>query len=263
MKESVKIFLESGLLESYLLGETDAQETDRVEAFVQKYPEVKKAFDDLQDTMEHLAKRQTMTPPSGLKNDILSEINRLDETNIAKEIPLRPVRNWLAVAASVAALFLSISTLYFWGEKAAVEKENIEISEQLENAENELLVQQERCGALEEKFNILNNPNTGKFILNGNNKAPEFRAIAFWNDELEKSFLNIVSLPELPEDKCLQMWADVDGEMVNVGIISKNKLNELVAIPFKINAESLNVTIEPSGGSDHPTVTDLVSNVAI
>ena len=42
MKESVKIFLESGLLESYLLGETNAEETSRVEAFVQKYPEVKK-----------------------------------------------------------------------------------------------------------------------------------------------------------------------------------------------------------------------------
>ncbi|MEO1258961.1 MAG: anti-sigma factor [Bacteroidota bacterium] len=263
MKESVKIFLESGLLESYLLGETNAAETSRVEAFVQKYPEVKKAFNDLQNTMEQWAKHQALTPPAGLKADILSEINKVEKPSVAKEIPLKPKRNWLAVAASVTALLLSVATLYFWSEKAAVEKENTTLLVVLKKMENELLTQQERCGILEEKFNFLNNPNTGKFILNGNNKAPEFRAIAFWNDESKQSFLNIVSLPDLPKDKCLQMWADVDGEMVNVGIISNNNLNELVSIPFKVNAESLNVTIEPAKGSDHPTVADLVSNVTI
>ena len=262
MKESVKIFLESGLLESYLLGETNPTETEKVEAFIQKYPAVRKEFDTLQNTMEQWAEKQTVPPPVGLKNNILSKIDELDNP-IAKEIPLRPVRNRWAVAASVAALLLSISTLYFWSENAKTKKEKTAIAEELKYAENELLVQQERCGALEEKFHLLNDPATGKYILNGNNKAPGFQAIAFWNEESQNSFLNIVTLPELPENKCLQMWADVNGEMVNVGIISKNNLNELVAIPFKTDAESLNVTIEPAGGSDHPTVADLISNVAI
>ena len=52
------------------------------------------------------------------------------------------MRNWWAVAASITALLLSISTLYFWSEKSKIEKEYIVIAEQLKNAENDLLVQQ-------------------------------------------------------------------------------------------------------------------------
>ena len=47
----------------------------------------------------------------------------------------------------------------------------------------------------------------------------------------------------------------------------KERYDELTAAmegaEFKVDAESLNITIEPIGGSDHPTVTDLVSSIQI
>tara|TARA_R110000868_G_scaffold379114_6_gene644835 strand:- start:10 stop:186 length:177 start_codon:yes stop_codon:yes gene_type:complete len=55
------------------------------------------------------------------------------------------------------------------------------------------------------------------------------------------------------------MWADVEGEMINMGVIGKQ--NQLLAMDYIDNAESLNVTIEPAGGNDHPTVSNLITNV--
>ena len=49
--------------------------------------------------------------------------------------------------------------------------------------------------------------------------------------------------------------------MINVGILDANQM--YTGIKFIDNATSLYVTIEPIGGSDHPTVSDLVANVFI
>jgi len=62
-------------------------------------------------------------------------------------------------------------------------------------------------------------------------------------------------LPELDDQHDYQMWADVEGVMINMGIIERNK--EMLAMNYIENAESLNITIEPSGGSDHPNVLNL------
>ncbi len=59
------------------------------------------------------------------------------------------------------------------------------------------------------------------------------------------------------------MWADVDGKMINLGILKKDETNMPIDWKYLANAESLNVTIEPDGGSDHPTVADLVASISI
>jgi anti-sigma-K factor RskA len=49
--------------------------------------------------------------------------------------------------------------------------------------------------------------------------------------------------------------------MINMGTLNTD--NELVPLKYIENAESLNITIEPAGGSDHPTVEELVSYVIL
>ena len=71
--------------------------------------------------------------------------------------------------------------------------------------------------------------------------------------------INTERLPDLDADHDYQMWADVEGEMINMGVISKDK--KLMAMNYIDHSESLNITIEPAGGNDHPTVERLVTNV--
>ena len=57
------------------------------------------------------------------------------------------------------------------------------------------------------------------------------------------------------------MWSDVDGEMINMGTLAPNQ--ELIPLKYIEKAESLNITIEPVGGNDHPTVEDLISAIPL
>ena len=103
------------------------------------------------------------------------------------------------------------------------------------------------------------NPDTEQYILKGNASIPEAKIVSYVNHKMKSVVINTEGLPELDADHDYQMWADVEGEMINMGVISKNK--NLMAMTNIDHAESLNITIEPAGGNDHPTVARLVTNV--
>ena len=71
----------------------------------------------------------------------------------------------------------------------------------------------------------------------------------------------LTSLPKLKGDKTYQIWADVDNEMLSIGTFSNSE--ELIALGYYDDATSLNITVEPKGGSDHPTLSTLTASKAI
>ena len=52
MEKELHNFLESDLLNKYLVGDTTIKETQEVEYFISKYPEASDAFDKLQKNLE-------------------------------------------------------------------------------------------------------------------------------------------------------------------------------------------------------------------
>ena len=48
MNAKITTFLNSGLLEKYLLGDTTSAETEMVESYISKYPEVQNTYNTLQ-----------------------------------------------------------------------------------------------------------------------------------------------------------------------------------------------------------------------
>jgi hypothetical protein len=57
------------------------------------------------------------------------------------------------------------------------------------------------------------------------------------------------------------MWAEVNGNMVNLGIIDKaDSKDKLRALPYAENAVSY-ITIEPKGGNTTPSVQNIVANI--
>lgn len=67
MKEKIKIFLDSDLLEKYLLGTTNTQESMQVERYIAMHPEVRKTYIELQENLETFAKIHAIKNPRRLK----------------------------------------------------------------------------------------------------------------------------------------------------------------------------------------------------
>lgn len=249
MKEKVRVFLEGDHLEQYLLGSSSTEESLRVERFIALYPEVREAYEELQENLEIYARLHAKKAPENLKEEILTNIRTLQRK--------RSSFFRFGIAASIAALVCIAVTYYFWNQNKTLSLENEMVQTQIRNLEMDMKLQLED---IRNQYIVLNNPNTRKFNVRGNRKAQELKAIAYINPIKKLSYINVQNLPQLPEDQCYQMWAEVNGEMVNLGIINKGLDKEqLLALPYGDKAISY-ITIESQGGTNSPTVQNIVAN---
>ena len=247
-----KRILEEGLLELYLTGELSEELTIVVEESLAKDASLKAHFDKLEADFERMGMEQAITPPTAVKAELKRIIGQQQTAKV----------NWypLAVAAGLA-LILGLSTFWLYGKWRDAETN-------LNALQSQTAVLQQRMDNLESNFQLtsnrlesINNVNVIPLILYGNHKAPNGRAVAYVNHESKLVLVNPKGLPALPNNKTYQMWSDVDGEMIDMGILATD--TDLVTLKYIENAESLNITIEPAGGNDHPTVEELVSYVSL
>ncbi|MGB5822139.1 MAG: anti-sigma factor [Saonia sp.] len=251
MKEKIRIFLDTDLLEKYLLGTTSTEETLRVERYIAMYPKVRDTYEELQENLETFAKMHAIKTPEGLKERILS---RIKAENVGRKKFYR-----YTIAASFVAFIFAGASYFFWNQNQNLLEENTVVSNQIELLKEDMRQQLED---VRNQFIVLNNPRTKKYNVKGNNKAKDLKAVAYINPVKKLSYINVSKLPNLPEDQCFQMWAEVNGEMVNLGIITEaNDKEKLLALPYAENAVGY-ITIEPKGGNETPTVENIVANIS-
>lgn len=247
-----KKILEEGLLEKYLLHELTVTEQHAVEKVLQEDAEVKSRFELLEADFEKMAFENAITPNPRVKESLRE---RIHDENAGRKY------NWpFLAAASIALLFIGTS---FWLYNNWQDAQNNldSIQNQTTNLQKRLNLLEAKTTTTETQLNAINNVNTIPFLLKGNSKLPNAHAVVYVNHEDKSVIVNPKGLPELSNELTYQMWSDVDGEMINMGLLSPQK--ELLAVEYIKDAESLNITIEPAGGSEHPSVENLISNVML
>ena len=118
MEKKVHDFLETGLLDKYLIGDTSIDETIKVEEYIAKYPEVKEEFDILQVQLELAARSNAVNPPAHALDAILKAINVEPVVQLHKQ-PKIPY--WFSIAASVAALIFAGSSYIFYNQIQSIQ----------------------------------------------------------------------------------------------------------------------------------------------
>jgi len=258
-----KTIIESGMLEQYFLGTLPEEQMLALEKMLAEDAVLAEKFAEIETDFENIAFENAVQPPSFVKENLFTALR--DEASV-KTLPKEEApasqrlqsNTFMWIAASIAAIFMVSSLWMFsqWNDTQSdlqiTQQELNTIKEQLANLEGNLKDAQ----VLAE---VVKDPNTLQYALKGNDKIPNGLATAYINHQNKSAIINAQKLPELPADKTYQMWADVDGEMINMGIIDKSK--DVVVLQYIDEATSLNITIEPAGGSDHATVAQLVTNV--
>ncbi len=251
MKEKIQKFLDTDILEKYLLGDSTKEETLKAERYIAMYPQVRDDYNELQNNLETFAKMYARKTPEGLKQIILQSAKK---ERIAKRKLFRYV-----IAASIAIMIFAGSSVFFWNQNKALQEENTLVSNKMKNLEEVMKTQLED---VRNQFIVLNNPDTKKYTLRGKKEAKDLKAVAYINPVKKLSYINVSNLPELPENKCFQMWAEVNGELVNLGVIKEwDDKNKLLPLPYAENAIGY-ITIEPEGGNSSPTVKNIVANIS-
>ncbi len=258
--------INSGLIEQYVLGLVSPEEQAQVEQCAEKFPEVQTEIDALRKALESYARQHAIPPPKELKQQVLDSVgNENGEPPFggrtfpsSAKPPGSSNFRWKIATAVLAAFCLFLGFLYFVDQKAW-DMDYRALSQEFGAYRASCESQQIEFRALLDDCEFMQSENTEPVALFATAKFPASKATVFYNNIEKKAVLKIGYLPEPPSGMQYQIWADVKGEMINMGLIDKS-MTHLQAVNYIQNAESFNITLEPEGGSEHPDVSKLCAN---
>ena len=247
-------FYKSGLIEQYVLGLTTEEENAEVEKYAEAYPEVKQEIREMRSAIESYAQKHAIPPPDNLKDKVMSEVGKdsrpSDYQASSKGGTISRPLFGFALAAVVGLVFLA-GLFYRRGIQTENKYDRL-LSEYL--ALEETCDEQHRaCTKMEKVFALLRQPDMEIIKLQGTSVAPKASAVVFLDQEGNSVYLDAQDLPPPPPGKQYQIWADVEGEMIDMGMVAQQE-QEPQRMRYIKDAESFNITLEPEGGSRKPSV---------
>ena len=258
----------SDLLEKYLIGQTSESETEIIEGLINTNPQVSAAYEKMQCELELVSQVNGVEPPAHLLANILSEIDekpvvKLQPNTNANTKPERK-RTWasFAVAASVAALLFGATSYKLYQQNQQLISENQVIVDEIFDLRTDISSNHSTLDFLRTQLDQLNNPETEKYVLKGDRRAKNLKTVVYINSKEKTSKLDVVSLPTLQKEQCYQIWADIQGKMVSLGILNEAD-RRLQNIPYTEDALGLSITIEPKGGSTEVSSDTPVAEISL
>ncbi|HOY11533.1 MAG TPA: anti-sigma factor [Saprospiraceae bacterium] len=253
-------FINSGLLEEFVLGLTSEHQDKVVLEHLDMYPDLCPQLKKWEFSLEELARKNAIAPSSDLKNRLQQKLDFHDTNSAAilkkaNNTSLINRKFWMNIAATYL-LFATLGLIYFAYQNRQLSKQ----SEQLVMENAKLSAEKNDLESVNRKFSFVREVETQVLQFSDKNKPV---GTVFINHSLQKTSFKISNLASPPAQKVFQMWADVDGEMVSLGVLDAPQNGDLIDLPYMKNATSLNITIEPLGGSKTPTVANLVATIVI
>lgn len=258
---NVRDIIESGMLESYVLGILSDEERLQVEEWLRRFPELQEELARIEATIELFSERHAVTPPPELREQIWESLNRSIPSD-----PQQPVQiagtamRWLRIVTALAIVELIIvigSGIWLWNLSAQFAQFRLA-------SEQELQKTGERIQTLESHLSDFRHYvrtmwGIAKVVpLYGTGQQPTARASVCWDTSSGKLFVALPILDPLPDDKQYQLWALVDGKPSDAGVFTLDTNRLLYPMKSVGAADGFAVTIEPHGGSAEPTLSNMV-----
>ncbi|WP_412984272.1 anti-sigma factor domain-containing protein [Pontimicrobium sp. IMCC45349] len=253
MNKEIQDFLESGLLDKYLIGDTTITETQTVERYISKYPEIEMEYEILQSQLEINARANAKKAPSYILSSVMDAI----EEKPVIQLQQKPrVPRWLTIAACIAALVFAGTSFTFYNQNKSLVDENNTIADEIFDLRDDIEDNNNKLDEVMKQLQKLNNPETQKYVLRGNERAKDLKTVAYINPVDKSSLIDVISLPKLSDEQYYKMWAHVNNQMVDLGVIDETN-NELKSVPYIEDALSLSITIESKDGSSDSEVAQI------
>jgi anti-sigma-K factor RskA len=273
----IQAYIQSGAIESYVLGMADAEEAAELEQLSLQYPGVKQVVAAFEALLEQQAQQAAVAPPASVKENIMqalqSEFTTFNTfvpaattTAPVKEMhatpqqaPVRKMENnWIKYTA-VAAVFLLVAStglnVYLYKQAKTVKSDYLALLKQNASVTADNRVYQTKMMELTNSIEMMSNPAMVKVPMNGVKEKEEL-ATVYWDSNTKDVYLWANNLPATPEDKQYQLWALVDGVPVDAGVLEAD-CNGLCKLSNIKKAQAFAITLEKKGGSPKPDLTQL------
>jgi anti-sigma-K factor RskA len=248
----IKKYISSGIIELYVMGLCSTEEEKELEELRRQNPLLHDAILQYEMEMENKMQQNITLPPGEVDEKILSRLQSLNDTvtavgttNISPVKKISAVKPWWKIAAA-AALVLFIVSSYF---NYSLIKKNKQLEVLAKNSSTETLPLSD--------YAVITNPAITPVAMYGVGTHAICRCTMFWDKKTGKAYIMIHHLPRSSSAKDYQLWAEVDGKMISVGIINddiRGRFIEVANVPA--GSIAFSVTLEQKGGTNSPTLAE-------
>lgn len=286
---NIQAYIESGILEEYVLGTVTPQEKQEVECMSHIYPEIKAELLRTESALEEYALKHQTTPPPSLKESIFAQMNfdapaeepkaedATAQQTVSQTDAATPARTearvidnafdrvetqvvtpaWakLSVAAAVLlALFAGWSAMQMTDMKNA----GNEAVAKVESMQADMAAMKAQTEYNEAVAALFRNPTYKHVHLAGLDKSPGSAVSAFWNTQTNEVMIDVQSLPAAPQGKQYQLWSIVDGKPVDIGMLDNAFTGKVLKMKnTKPGSAAFAITLEKEGGNPTPTMEEM------
>ncbi|MCC8410719.1 anti-sigma factor [Mucilaginibacter sp. UR6-1] len=276
--EDIRAYIESGILELYVLGDVSPAEKQQVDDAASKYPEVKAELDAIETAMESYALVQAIEPSEQQRDRVLNSllVNLGDDRTFTKGrahsdiddkiIPMQP-RTGInfykyAFAACLFLLLVSIAALVSIYNRL---QQSNELISSLQDQNQRFSSQ---VNLMDEQISVFRDPSFRFIKLKGTPKTPASAITVAWSPSKKKVMIDMadLKLPENDQQHQYQLWAIVAGKPVDLGLFDAKTKSDTSGMKEMKSVEApqaFAVTLEPRGGSVNPTMEAMIVMSAI
>jgi len=249
--------LASGLLELYVVGALSQREAQMVEDALLDYPNLKKEIEEIEYSLMQLSIKDMDAIPQNIWNRIQASIKDIGQQKVKRKGTDLPSKiGW------AAAILLLGGIVYLFNQQVSLKDEMQQKITDNNQLHQELEVKSDSLLATQELLEIIRSNTIKTIPLPGNPAvAPSAFAKVYYNLEGALAYVDIKGLPTPPEGQVYQVWSLLMDPLTptSIGVLSDYETNDTKV--FKLenipSSEAFGITLEPDGGSEAPTLTQL------
>ena len=253
--------INSGLLESYVLGTASPAEIEQVHLLMELHPELLQEIEHIERALLSAAGSDAPALPEQVKHKLMNGIfpgQQQTDTRVVNmpqpEPTARPSYKYGMVASVVLLVSSAVVNVMLYNKLHQTEQTVASL-----NQERSVLTQQMEVSktSLEEANNsiaLMSDTLMKTIRLKGLDNSPSSMAYVYWDSRTKAVYLNVMDLPAAPEGKQYQLWALAHGKPIDAGVFSATDTLKLQKLKEIMEADAFAVTLEKEGGNPTPTL---------
>lgn len=261
----IQAYIQSGIIESYVLGLATPEEVAEVDALRNQHIEVEEAINDFSKLLEQQAFDNAVIPPANIRAKVFEAIEdkkedaaypfaQLKDEEIVSA-PVRRLRTWRFVAAASILLFAVSAAFNFYMYNRYKESSNayqaLLIERNSLQANNQ--VYQTRLHEWATAAEMMADPKMVMIKMPGIKGKENNMATVFWDTKNKDVYVMSNKLPKVTAGKQYQLWAMVKGKPVDAGTLDP-ECTSVCKMKNMPQAEAFAITLENAGGSPTPNM---------
>jgi anti-sigma-K factor RskA len=232
-------------------------ERQEFESMCEIHPEVEEARTAFELALEGQLLSDAVAVPAHLKQAITERLDGAStDTDITEQeetqAPVRSIGVWKWLAA--ASIVLLAGTVY-WAVTTNNKYQTLRAANQ--DLQNQLQDATAHLDTMKSYADILQKPGVRMAAMHGTSN-PAMYATVYWDTATKDVYLMINNLPQPASDKQYQLWALLNNQPIDLGMIEVKQERLLYRMKNVRDAQAFAITLEPKGGSPKPTSSPMV-----